>query len=66
MPMKGDVRPRNVLATIIAMVGLGGALQVDQGGDDDPGKLAAQVKVIVVTLTYRLGIFGFFARPAGR
>ncbi|UCJ16143.1 carboxylesterase family protein [Pseudomonas sp. MM211] len=42
----------------------GGALQVGQGGDYDPSKLARQGKAVVVTLNYRLGVFGFLAHPA--
>lgn len=42
----------------------GGALQVGQGGDYDPAKLAAQGESIVVTLNYRLGLLGFLAHPA--
>jgi len=42
----------------------GGALQVGQGGDYDPSKLAINGKAVVVTLNYRLGLFGFFAHPA--
>ncbi|MDY0977192.1 carboxylesterase family protein [Massilia sp. CFBP9012] len=42
----------------------GGALQVGQGGDYDPGKLATRGKAVVVTLNYRLGVFGFLAHPA--
>lgn len=42
----------------------GGALQVGQGGDYDPSKLAAHGKAVVVTLNYRLGLFGFLAHPA--
>jgi para-nitrobenzyl esterase len=42
----------------------GGALQVGQGGDYDPSKLATHGKAIVVTLNYRLGVFGFLAHPA--
>src|SRR3712207_2896847 len=42
----------------------GGALQVGQGGDYDPSKLAAHGKAVVVTLNYRLGVFGFLAHPA--
>ncbi|UOK73280.1 carboxylesterase/lipase family protein [Ancylobacter polymorphus] len=42
----------------------GGALQVGQGGDYDASKLARQGNAIVVTLNYRLGVFGFLAHPA--
>lgn len=42
----------------------GGALQVGQGGDYDASKLALQGNAIVVTLNYRLGVFGFLAHPA--
>lgn len=42
----------------------GGALQVGQGGDYDPSKLAKDGKAVVVTLNYRLGIFGFLSHPA--
>src|SRR5205085_1804233 len=42
----------------------GGALQVGQGADYDPTKLVVQGRAIVVTLKYRLGLFGFFAHPA--
>lgn len=42
----------------------GGALQVGQGGDYDPGKLATRGKAVVVTLNYRLGVFGFLTHPA--
>ena len=42
----------------------GGALQVGQGGDYDPSKLAIQGHAVVVTLNYRLGVFGFLSHPA--
>lgn len=42
----------------------GGALQVGQGGDYDPSKLVKQGNAIVVTLNYRLGVFGFLSTPA--
>jgi para-nitrobenzyl esterase len=42
----------------------GGALRVGQGADYDPSKLADKGNVIVVSLNYRLGLFGFFAHPA--
>lgn len=42
----------------------GGALQVGQGGDYDPSKLAIEGHSVVVTLNYRLGVFGFLSHPA--
>ncbi len=40
----------------------GGAMQVGQGADYDATKMALRGKAIVVTLNYRLGVFGFFAQ----
>lgn len=42
----------------------GGALQVGQGADYDASKLATEGNAIVVTLNYRLGVFGFLSHPA--
>ena len=42
----------------------GGSLWVGQGSDYDPRKLALDGEAVVVTLNYRLGMFGFFAHPA--
>ncbi len=42
----------------------GGSLWVGAGSDYDPSKLAVEGKAIVVTINYRLGMFGFFAHPA--
>jgi para-nitrobenzyl esterase len=42
----------------------GGALGVGQGSDYDPRKLVLDGRTVVVTLNYRLGMFGFFAHPA--
>lgn len=42
----------------------GGSLWVGQGDDYDPRKLVLDGKAIVVTLNYRLGMFGFFSHPA--
>ena len=42
----------------------GGSLWVGQGSDYDPRKLALDGQAVVVTLNYRLGMFGFFAHPA--
>lgn len=41
----------------------GGALFTGQGPDYNPSKLADQGKAVVVTLNYRLGVFGYFAHP---
>jgi para-nitrobenzyl esterase len=41
----------------------GGALLVGESDDYDPSRLV-QEGVVVVTLNYRLGVFGFFAHPA--
>ncbi|WP_421446436.1 carboxylesterase/lipase family protein, partial [Agrobacterium tumefaciens] len=41
----------------------GGALQVGQGGDYDPSKLVNEGKSLVVSINYRLGVFGFLAHP---
>lgn len=42
----------------------GGALQVGQGGDYDPSKIATRGHAVVVTINYRLGVFGFLSHPA--
>ena len=42
----------------------GGSLWVGQGSDYDPRKLALDGEAVVVSLNYRLGMFGFFAHPA--
>ncbi len=44
----------------------GGAYVVGSGKDDPGGKLAEFGDVIVITLDYRLGAFGFLATPALR
>lgn len=41
----------------------GGSLWVGQGSDYNPRKLALEGNTIVVTINYRLGMFGFFAHP---
>lgn len=42
----------------------GGSLWVGQGSDYEPRKMALQGNAIVVTINYRLGMFGFFAHSA--
>jgi para-nitrobenzyl esterase len=42
----------------------GGALQVGQGSDYDPSKLASRGNAVVVTLNYRVGVLGFLSHPA--
>lgn len=42
----------------------GGAMRVGAARDHDPVKLANNGGALVVTLNYRLGLFGFFGHPA--
>ena len=42
----------------------GGALIVGAGSDYDPTLMAKEGRAVVVTLNYRLGVFGYFAHPA--
>lgn len=42
----------------------GGGLFVGQADDSDPRALVEDGKAIVVTMNYRLGVFGYFAHPA--
>jgi para-nitrobenzyl esterase len=42
----------------------GGAMRVGAARDYDPAKLAIDGGVVVVTINYRLGLFGYFAHPA--
>jgi para-nitrobenzyl esterase len=42
----------------------GGTLVTGGGGFYDPTRIVEQSGVIVVTINYRLGLFGFFAHPA--
>lgn len=41
----------------------GGSLWVGQGLDYDPAKLVKNGPMVVVTINYRLGVFGYFAHP---
>ena len=41
----------------------GGAFSAGAGGDVDPRRLAVAGPLVVVTVNYRLGIFGFFGLP---
>ncbi len=42
----------------------GGALVVGSGNDYNPELLAKEGRAVIVTINYRLGVFGFFAHPA--
>lgn len=42
----------------------GGALVVGAGSDYNPELLAKEGRAVVVTINYRLGVFGYFAHPA--
>lgn len=64
--MPGDLRPGEKLPV---MVWIHGGSYTTGSGDlaiFDPALLVAENRVIVVSVTYRLGLFGFLATPAGR
>jgi para-nitrobenzyl esterase len=52
-------RPRPVMVWVH-----GGAFTMGAGSDYDAAKLATRGDVVVVTVNYRLGVFGFFGHPA--
>ncbi|GAB3822232.1 carboxylesterase/lipase family protein [Kribbella italica] len=57
-------RPRRVSGPRPVMVWIhGGGNAMGQGGEYDPARMADRGDVVVVTLNYRLGLFGFFGHP---
>ncbi|WJH24731.1 carboxylesterase family protein [Pseudarthrobacter defluvii] len=64
--MPGDLAPDEKLPV---MVWIHGGSYTTGSGDlaiFDPARLVAENRIIVVSVTYRLGLFGFLATPAGR
>jgi para-nitrobenzyl esterase len=64
--MPGDLMPDEKLPV---MVWIHGGSYTTGSGDlaiFDPARLVAENRVLVVSVTYRLGLFGFLATPAGR
>ena len=64
--MPGDLQPEEKLPV---MVWIHGGSYTTGSGDlaiFDPARLVAENRVVVVSVTYRLGLFGFLATPAGR
>lgn len=64
--MPGDLRPDEKLPV---MVWIHGGSYTTGSGDlaiFDPARLVAENRVVVVSVTYRLGLFGFLATPGGR
>jgi len=64
--MPGDLTPEERLPV---MVWIHGGSYTTGSGDlaiFDPARLVAENRVIVVSVTYRLGLFGFLATPTGR
>jgi len=64
--MPGDLAPDEKLPV---MVWIHGGSYTTGSGDlaiFDPARLVAENRVIAVSVTYRLGLFGFLATPAGR
>ena len=57
------VRPRSGLPVMVWIHGGGFVLGSSSEPRQDGAKLAASHQVIVVSMNYRLGIFGFFAHP---
>lgn len=56
--------PKNRKGPLPVMVWVhGGGFRTGSGAGVDERRLASEGNVIVVTINYRLGIFGFFARP---
>ncbi|WP_324643790.1 carboxylesterase family protein [Pseudarthrobacter sp. LT1] len=64
--LPGTLKPDEKLPV---MVWIHGGSYTTGSGDlaiFDPARLVAENRVIVVSVTYRLGLFGFLATPAGR
>jgi para-nitrobenzyl esterase len=64
--MPGDLQPEERLPV---MVWIHGGSYTTGSGDlaiFDPARLVAENRVVVVSVTYRLGLFGFLATPGGR
>ena len=64
--LPGDLKPDEKPPV---MVWIHGGSYTTGSGDlaiFDPARLVAENRVIVVSVTYRLGLFGFLATPAGR
>jgi para-nitrobenzyl esterase len=56
--------PVNARGALPVLVYLhGGGLTSGAGSDLEPRRLAAREQVVVVTVNYRLGVFGFFGAP---
>ncbi|WP_245566709.1 MULTISPECIES: carboxylesterase/lipase family protein [Thermocrispum] len=57
-PVKRSAKPRAVLVWVH-----GGGFFMGTGSNYDAKRLAARGDIVVVTVNYRLGVFGFFAHP---
>jgi para-nitrobenzyl esterase len=55
-------RPRQLLPVMIFIHG--GLNHRDSGNDYDPSQMVSQTGIIVVTIDYRLNVFGFLALPS--
>lgn len=56
-------KPSRGLAPVMVWIH-GGGFTVGSGLDDDPTRLAAKSGLVLVSINYRLGPFGFLAHPA--
>lgn len=55
-------RPRDLLPVLMFIHG--GSNQKGAGSDYDPSQMVAKTGIIVVTINYRLNVFGFLAHPS--
>ncbi|MEW9552562.1 carboxylesterase/lipase family protein [Nonomuraea sp. NPDC050783] len=58
VPKEAGREPRPVMAWLH-----GGGFNAGRGADHDPRRLAVQGDVVVVTVEFRLGVFGYLAMP---
>jgi hypothetical protein len=64
---EAEESPVNLLADTLYVrtdLGLVHGVNVGSGNEYDPSEMVSNTDIIVVTINYRLGVFGFLALPA--